>query len=303
MKKRTNDTRIVLKTTLFLSLFFLITGSTCISPELSQSGKIVFLKSSTRSDLYLINTDGSNKKLITASTTLITSCSFSPDGSKIVFIEHNQIFTINADGSNIKQLTFGGDDKKKATFTPDGKKIVFLQYVGVSGQKDIFIIDIHGKNEKRLTNENKSMSSLSVSPDGSNIIFSGLTHGDIYRINIDGSGLKRLTFDSTTNSQIRYCSYSPDGSKIIIVKDVDPTMSQMWNICIINADGTNRIHLPTSSFVETPSFSPDGNKIVFVLGQHATREIYTMNIDGSNLKQLTDNSLADTDPSYAGKPR
>src|SRR5438067_13312023 len=56
-------------------------------------------------------------------------------------------------------------------------------------------------------------------------------------------------------------------------------------IVVMNADGTDQINLISGT---SPSWSPDGSKIAFEKGSsYDDTNIYVINADGSNLKQLT----------------
>jgi tol-pal system beta propeller repeat protein TolB len=76
---------------------------------------------------------------------------------------------------------------------------------------------------------------------------------------------------------------SPSG-KIAFTCYID----QIDQICIINADGTERKQL--TNFQATayyPSLSPDGQRVYFASRQTGTFEIYSIDINGNGLEQLT----------------
>ena len=59
-----------------------------------------------------------------------------------------------------------------------------------------------------------------------------------------------------------------------------------WGICLMNNDGSNQHQIEgTESGDTAPNISRDGTKIVF----QRSDEIYSVNVDGSNLRQLTSN--------------
>lgn len=72
--------------------------------------------------------------------------------------------------------------------------------------------------------------------------------------------------------------------KILFTAEIDDDVE----IFVINADGTGRQQL-TNNLVDDqdPSWSPDGQQIVFTSGYPHTNQIYLMESDGSNVKQLT----------------
>ena len=105
-------------------------------------------------------------------------------------------------------------------------------------------------------------------------------NGDIYVVNVNGSGSTRLTWDPAEEFDP---AWSPDGSKIVYSRFTDSRF-QLW---VIDADGTNTMQLTdadASAF--DAAWSPDGRKIAFARCRGSC-DIYTMNADGSGLHQVT----------------
>jgi Tol biopolymer transport system component len=84
-------------------------------------------------------------------------------------------------------------------------------------------------------------------------------------------------------------SWSPDGSRIAFVMcDRRPNGTLVRKaLMVIPSDGG----VPTeivSGEVATPDWSPDGQRLVFAMGAPGSRQIYTVRIDGTELKPLTE---------------
>lgn len=142
-------------------------------PNWSPDGtKIAFLKDADDSELnswtqiFVVNTDGSNLEQLTQEKMLHDRPAWSPDGSRIAFEAKTKdvndlpnIYVMNADGSNVIQLT---DDKNwngNPVWSPDGAKIVYEVYLVVERIEDradegweIFIMNADGSNQTPLTN-------------------------------------------------------------------------------------------------------------------------------------------------------
>ena len=142
----------------------------------------------------------------------------------------------------------------------------------------------------------------SWSPDGKKIAFI-ISHYfasadlnyidyDLYTMNIDGSGQKRLTFYGKHKPNqgvlLRHPSWSPDSQKIAYAYSPYPAVES--RIYSINADGSGNVKLTNGGepFDTSPSWSPDGKSIAFKSGSLDDSYGYlnTMNANGTNRKKL-----------------
>ena len=115
---------------------------------------------------------------------------------------------------------------------------------------------------------------------------------DLYSIQSDGSGNEQLTNDTRSESMPQF---SHDCTKIIYESFSD--------IYIMNSDGTMPTML-TDQVYHQPSdgmfrFSFDDNEILFAARTGSVQDIYRLNVDGSNLTNLTNNSGNDAWPVYS----
>jgi Tol biopolymer transport system component len=173
-----------------------------------------------------------------------------------------------------------------------------------NGQNHLYLMDLdknyHGFNPRRLTTNSESEDYPSWSPDGSLIAFQHSKDGSgIYVINLDGTGLRRLSptpgFDATP-------SWSPDGTKIIYIRVLDPFIPNVFprtEIRVMNLDGSDDHGIFSSdNFDVEPRWSVN-NQIVFMGHRNGSMQIFTMNADGSNVKQLTTIAANHGDPAWS----
>jgi TolB protein len=119
---------------------------------------------SDKAEIFVMNPDGTGLQQLTFNAEEERGPSWSPDGSKIVFMcragaETNpaadfEICVMNADGSGVTQLTDNvGTFEGTPTFSPDGEQIVFIRTVGVpgGGNQQLHIMNADGTQQTQLT--------------------------------------------------------------------------------------------------------------------------------------------------------
>jgi TolB protein len=146
------------------------------------------------------------------------------------------------------------------------------------------------------------------SPDGRRLVFakrveggaalcphSGRCNDEIVVVNADGSGLRRLTHDTTDDGQ---ASWSPDGRRIAFLSWRDGPNPDVF---VMNADGSDQHSLThTYGSEHEPIWSPDGKKIAFTGAGLAWRsDVYVRDADGGNLRRLTRTRAPEWDLSWS----
>ena len=124
---------------------------------------------------------------------------------------------------------------------------------------------------------------------------------EIFAMNRNGTGLTQLTENDVFDFEPEW---SPNGKKIAFVGERGPFSS---DILVMNPDGSEERRVTTNpdfSFGDAPAFSPDGKKIAFasdrttgegVDNPTGDTEIFTVNLDGTGLTQLTHNAVREHD--------
>ena len=246
---------------------------------------------------------------------------FPGKNGRIAFIVGPDIYTMNPDGSDVHQLTNLGPDSSAfwESWSPDGKLIVFSRFsppdIFLNGQ--LWVMNADGSNQHLLLAEpGFTEMRPSFSPDGKTIIFSrgydiNPDSGkpsivQLYRINLDGTGLTQITSHTTPGVHDYGPKYSPDGNSIVFQgDDRGGILGAAW---VIRADGgPARQVTPSAISARRPDWSPDGTRIAVQTHccnpQNPT--IAVINIDGTGLREITRNGddfdagPHDFDPSWS----
>lgn len=237
----------------------------------------------------------------------------------------DQIYMMNADGSNQRMVSTGKGVTTCGYFLPDGKHFVYAStheagpacppaadrskgYVwAVYPGFDIYLADENGKIEKKLTNAAGYDAEATVNWKKNEIVYTSKSSGDLdlWTMKLDGSAKKQIT---KTEGYDGGAVFSRDGSKMVwrafhpdtpdktktyrdLLKE-DLTAPMKMELWFADADGSHARQITNygcASFA--PTFSPDGKKILFSSNKHKCDsrdfELYMVNVDGSGLEQVT----------------
>ncbi|MEG4108476.1 hypothetical protein [Microcoleus sp. S13_C5] len=215
--------------------------------------------SEVRNSLFAVNANGSSRRELAPNIDVSYTLVWSPNGQRLAFVSGDtDIYTVNADGSRLTKQ-FAGDACKAVNF-----EIAWFS----NSQKFIFARSCDG-----FTSDSPGSQSLYISDT------SGIKGTKLVR-NLEVGGYPPKTEISSE------FYISPDGQQVAFVKD--------RNISKMNSDGSGMTKLTNSpgEYVSGGSelvWSPDRTKIAFLFGAYPKQQIYTINADGTNLKNLTNN--------------
>ena len=234
--------------------------------------------------------------------------------------------------ANIRQVTFGGENAE-AYFSRDGQWLTFQSTRDGRACDQQYVMRTDGTDLKRISNGNGKTTCGWFLPDGQRLFFAsshahdstcppkpdpsrgyvwGLDRFDIYSANRDGTGVRRLT---NYNVYTAEGVLSPDGRRIVFTSLKDGDL----DIYTMSVDGSDVRRLTTTpGYDGGPWWSPDGTKIVYrawhppdsaglaeyqgLLAQRIVRpgrmELWVMNADGSDQRQITQLGGANFGPSW-----
>ena len=233
-----------------------------------------------------------------------------PDGSRLVMeildseiseeglIQFSNLWLMDAHvGGGLQRLTDGKYFDAGASFSPDGQFIFFS--ANRAGRNSIFRLAVSGPKGLSLITSGATADGLpSVSPDGQTLMYTAF---------MDASSIPQLwslPLEKGLPMQLREGSgpqWSPNG-KLILYSAMDRSTGKM-KIWTMKPDSTEPTQLTQPSGYNDidPVWTPDGTQIVYasdrgVASGKQNYDIWIMNADGSNPKQLTTNGSRDDKP-------
>jgi Tol biopolymer transport system component len=174
---------------------------------------------------------------------------------------------------NIRQVTFDFVRAGEGYFSPDGKQIIFQAEEKGTGNPfyQIFVLDLASGKYRRVSPGAGRTTCSYFRPDGKKIIFAS-SHLDPDVEKHYAAEYRQREEDQAAGRRRRY------------KWDFDPFM----DIYEANPDGTGLKRLTdTPGYDAEGSYSPDGKQIVFCSNRNGNLELYIMDADGQNVRQLT----------------
>jgi TolB protein len=290
-------------------------------------------------DIYVMAADGSNPTRLThgGAPPPNDPAAYNSGGAdwshskKLIAFQSNrvdrvpQIHTMNLDGTEQRLLVSLPGGAAFPSFSHSGNELCFH---GQALPRDLYVVNVHGTGLTNVTAalrvpEQPGQPPLLTgdnircdwSPKGNAIAFTNGANAaqEIYVIDADGTDLRRLT---TADGSDANPAFSPKGDLIAFESNRDSTLAMSSpQIYVMNADGTGDARrltnfpaeprvmangLMTNVSVSKPTWSPSGDRIAFHRrpgGGHF--EIYTMNADGSDVRQIT---VTVPSPAFSGFP-
>lgn len=218
-------------------------------------------------DLYVMDADGSNVRLVAASA---SSPAWSPDSRKIAFSAYRSgqgaVLIVSADDDAKPPIRIGFDRGFNGwpAWSPDGSRIAFVSdWEAFDFAMELYVVNADGSNLKQLTNG-----------------FFGSVK----------------TWPSYT--QYAQPAWSPDGSRIAVVT----CPAWQWaacgesNVAVMNPDGSNLLTVASSKGLARPTWSPDGRGVAFARTSydHCCRvdSVFFVALGGSDERLIVSNGYS-----------
>ena len=260
------------------------------NPAVSPDGNwIAFVSNRTgASEVYLVGADGSNERQLPRSGGWKGRTGWTADG-RVLFTtgsnDTSRVYAISPAGGEPTLLaTVPG---RAATLSPDGTRVLYA--VGPWEASYLVVSALDGSGAQRLTSGISTVWSGRWSSDGEWIAFEQTDGGsmNVWMIQADGTSGHRMTAFDSTEGNPQLPAWSAEGKLAFQVSGPAPFTGHIW---VLDEHGNAPVQLaPHTAFYadEIPVWFPDETRLAFQSDRTGRTEIWVMDADGTNARQLT----------------
>lgn len=262
----------------------------CFAPALLfGQNRIAYLSDQSGNfDIYTIDENGENRKQLTKNPGWDWSPQWNESLGAIIYNStdsSDQLFIRCMSKNGIeKKLDTGG--QKEFIMSPNSK---YALYTLQDNQNNyIGIYDLSLKENRLIITDPSYNGRPKWSPKSDQFSFISDRNGnqDLYLYNLAAKSVTRLTY---SEKREKYVSWHPNGVDIYYTYHYSDQKGREHNdIFVLSINTFTSKQITTDRFFyQEICVSPDGKKIAFHAKINGKDQIYTMDIDGSNLKRVT----------------
>lgn len=238
------------------------------------------------------STAGTPRATLAASADTLPLAERRAAGGRIVFLSERdsapQVYTILATGDGERRLSLGTGASFPAAVSPDGRMVLAVAVREEGGEhgEQMTLLPVGGGAARALGPASARARSPSWAPGGRWVVFESdrASFRDLYRVDADGTGLRRLTDNREGNFDP---AVSPDGGSIAFASSRDGDAE----VYVMRSGGGGQRRLTAFHRDDWgPRWSPDGRTIAFLSNREGSDRIFLVSPDGTGLRKLNADS-------------
>lgn len=207
-----------------------------------------------------------------------------------------QLQIADSDGQEAHLILSSSEPIISPTWSPDGTKVAYVSFE--KKRPLVYIHELSTAHRFIVSNQKGNNSAPAWSPDGRvlAVALSCTGNTQIFAINSDGTGLRRLTQSNAIDTEP---TYSQDGRWIYFTSD----RGGQPQIYRMPAQGENHLGAArritfTGNYNASPAVSPDGKQLAYISRIGSAFKLYLQNLNSGIATRLTD-TTRDESPSFA----
>ncbi len=279
-----------------------------ISPDGSQITYLEYDAEKDKTDLIISNSlDGSGKRIV---KTLQGNQTFAiwgvkpawkPDGTKLAIIvftkekglkkgkSRSELAEVDiADGTinpikTPKWRHFGNPQ-----WQADGKGLYLIVREKVRKPKQIWHLEYLTGKARNITNDTNQYTDYRVASDESFLLTTTLAESqNLYLMSLDDTtNTKQLTFETGIRNGVFGLNWSSDGKHIFYVRTKNGLANDLWKINVETLE-KQQLTFDEPAWINRIDVTPNGKSVVFASNRTGKQNIWRIDLDGKNLRQIT----------------
>ncbi len=227
---------------------------------------------------------------------------WSSDKPQILEVDNQGILTALATGEATITATYE-HLSSSLTFNIYTYVLVYSAKVEDTGIPSLFMLELKdGAIPEQLEGIESYAFEPVASPDGSKLIYTAIVDLYNYDLFLYDLGTKNSTRLTTDDGQDDMAAWSPDNAYIVFRSHIEQRQGNLFTYRFESGVFTNITPDPIPASFENrePSVSPDNSTIVYSSNASGRANLWLMNADGSNKRQLTFvDEFYNTEPSWS----
>ncbi len=203
----------------------------------------------------------------------------------------------------VTQFTGGVDGIHTQAWLPDNRHLIVSYAPRTGGTGALGVLDVDTGSIARLTMEG-GFNGPSVSADGSRIVFSaGRTEREVWKTPFgpDPIANGRAAVRVMDASQDPFYTYVTRDARTLLFNNALAGSRNLWTVPLdaVGAKPHQVTSAPVNGRISHASLSPDATRVAFIGMMSGHADVWVQHVDGSGLRQLTNNAEGESWPIWS----
>lgn len=238
---------------------------------LARNGSVAY--GGSDGDIYALDPVTGQQTVIVSGPTVDFAPSFSPDGSRFLFVrdadlaDQYLLMLANHDGTGIRQMAGPLSGLDWFAWSPDGSRVAVVS--DLIGERSLWVLAMDGTRVP-LLGGSLTAEAVQWRPDGRELVFRGTASGPgaptyaLYAVGADGSDLRPILPPTHSDGDWQAPALSPDGTRIVYTQWDSSIGGHLWAVGL-DGGGMRMLRFDTPFASEYYAhWSADGTRILFL---------------------------------------